>query len=180
MRKLLTHSILLARALLLPAQVLTPVDNGSSVNFTIKNFGFNVTGSFKGLKGNIQLNPSNLSLANFKVSVDASTVNTGNGSRDSHLKKEEYFDVSKYPVLLFSSTKIAASSRAGEYLMDGALTIRGVTKNVSFPFVVKTINGGYLFTGEIKLNRRDFNVGGSSLVMSDNLIIKLSVVGKLN
>ena len=75
----------------LHAQQYTPADAGSSVKFVIKNFGLNVDGSFMGLQGKITFNRDNLAASVFNVSVDAATVNTGNGKRDTHLKKEEYF-----------------------------------------------------------------------------------------
>ena len=82
---------------LLQAQSYIPSDKGSSVTFIIKNFGFSVNGSFKNLQGNIKFDPNSPETAVFMVTVDAATINTDNDSRDSHLKKEEYFDTAKYP-----------------------------------------------------------------------------------
>src|SRR5665647_1760107 len=157
------------------AQNYTPADNGSYVKFSIKNFGLNVSGGFKGLKGKASFNPANLPASSINAAVDAATVNTGNGSRDSHLKKEEYFDVAKYPLISFVSTKITNSTKAGTLFIEGKITIKGVTKTISFPFTATPNSNGYLFEGEFKLNRRDFGVGGKSLVMSDNLTVSLSV-----
>src|ERR1700760_3792630 len=79
------------------AQEFKPVDAGSSVTFEIKNFGFNSKGTFTGLEGKIIFDAKDPSKASFDVSVNAASVNTDNDSRDSHLKKETYFDVEKYP-----------------------------------------------------------------------------------
>lgn len=164
----------------LPAQILVPVDAASSVKFTIKNFGLKVDGSMKGLQGKIIFNPAVLATASFSVSVDAATINTNNGTRDNHLKKEEYFDVAKYPRLQFISTKIAATNNPAIFKMEGNITIKGITKLVSFPFSVVEKPDGKIFLGEFTINRRDFTVGGSSLVLSDNLIVSLSVFAKNN
>ncbi|MEO5996198.1 MAG: YceI family protein, partial [Chitinophagaceae bacterium] len=102
-----------------PAQIYTPKDNGSSVQFIIRNLGFNVEGTFTHLQGSIHFDTENLSAAGFTVTVDAATVKTGNNSRDSHLKKEEYFNVAKYPLILFSSEKIEKSTTAGSYVATG-------------------------------------------------------------
>lgn len=157
----------------LNAQHFTPVDEGSNVKFIIKNFGLNVTGEFKGLKGDISFDPDKLSSASFIASVDAATVNTGNGSRDRHLRKEEYLFVEKFPLIDFASTRISAIS--GKLVMEGRITIRGVTKNISFPFTAVQGTDDDHFEGEFRLNRRDFGVGGSSWVMSDELTVSLSV-----
>ncbi len=114
----------------------------------------------------------------FDVTVDATTIDTDNGSRDGHLKKTEYFDVAKYPTIHILSTKISATSNPGIYLLNANLTIKGVTKSVSFNFKVNNINNGYLFTGEFPMNRRDFKVGGNSVSLSDNLNVSLSIFAK--
>ena len=162
----------------LPAQILAPVDAASSVKFTIKNFGLKVDGSMKGLQGKITFNPAGLATASFTVSADATTINTNNGTRDTHLKKEEYFDVAQYPRLQFISTKIAATSNPTVFKIEGNITIKGITKLLSFPFRVVEKPDGYMFLGEFTINRRDFKVGGNSLVLSDNLIVNLSVFAK--
>src|SRR5258705_4526929 len=101
------------------AQSYKPVNDGSEIKFTIKNFGLNVTGTVSGLSGSIQFNPSNLSASSFNVSVDANTINTGVDMRDNHLKKEEYFNVSKYPVINFVSTSITGDQNG--YTVAGRL-----------------------------------------------------------
>ncbi|MEO7312081.1 MAG: YceI family protein [Chitinophagaceae bacterium] len=156
---------------------LIPDDAASKVHFTIKNFGLNTGGDFTGLKGSISYNKASIAATVFDVTVDASTVNTDNKSRDGHLRKEEYFDVAKYPELHFKSTKVIAGL-GGFNTVQGMITIKGVSKAVSFPFKVIQQNGGYLFQGLLELNRRDFGVGGNSAVLSDNLKITLSVFAK--
>jgi polyisoprenoid-binding protein YceI len=158
------------------AQQYAPVDAGSSVKFVIRNFGLNVDGSFKGLQGKIIFNPGDPASSGFAVTVDAGTVNTGNGSRDGHLKKDEYFDVVKYPKVNFTSTKITGTGKAGQYIMEGNFTIKGISKAVSFPFAVSPAGNGNLFTGQFKINRRDFKVGGKSWVLSDDVTVTLNVL----
>lgn len=162
------------------AQNLTPVDEGSTVKFSIKNFGFSTVGSFTGLKGNIRFDVANMGNTNFNVSINATSINTDNQARDKHLRKEEYFDVDRYPLISFVSSTISANAKPGLFLMYGKLTIKGVTKEISFPFTVTEQNNGYLFSGAFKINRRDFKVGGSSLVLADNLEVSLSVFAKKN
>lgn len=167
--------ILFCGANIVIAQVYIPTDNGSSIMFIIKNLGFNVDGSFKNLQGNINFDPGNLKSSVFKVTVDAATVNTGNKSRDSHLKKEEYFNVTEYPTISFLSDKIEKDAGPGMYMVNGKFTVKGKSKIISIPFTAAPQNDGYLFTGKITLNRRDFDVGGNSLVLSDNLTLKINV-----
>ncbi len=155
-------------------QQYAPIDDGSSVKFTLKNFGFNTGGSFSGLKGNIVFDPANVSAAKFDVTIDAASINTENESRDGHLKKEDYFDVANYPHIHFVSSTITAD-KSGSYTVSGSLTIKKTTKEISFPFTATIAGDGIIFKGEFKINRRDFGVGGSS-TLSDNVNLSLSVV----
>lgn len=160
------------------AQHYIPSQEGSEVKFKIKNFGFIVGGFFTGLQGTIHFDPKNLSANTFDVSVQSSTVNTGIGSRDKHLKKEDYFNVNEFPRISIKSTKVAAANKEGWLYFFGTLTMKGVTKEISFPFQANEKDGGYIFTGEFKINRRDYGVGGNSISLADNLIVYLSVFAK--
>jgi polyisoprenoid-binding protein YceI len=155
------------------SQQYKPVDNNSDIVFTIKNFGINTAGSLKGLKGAIKFNPSDLASSSFTVSVDVNTIYTGVDSRDDHLKREEYFDVEKYPLITFSSANIKKDENG--YAVTGNLTMKGISKTVSFPFTVQNQNNGILLSGNFSINRKDFNVGGSSAVLGNNVNISLKV-----
>ncbi|RFM26632.1 YceI family protein [Deminuibacter soli] len=155
------------------AQALKPADEKEAIDFTIKNFAINTHGSLGGLKGSIVWAPASLSTASFNITVDVNTINTGVEARDNHLRKEEYFDVAKFPVISFTSVEITAADNA--YKVSGNLTVKGVTKVISFPFTAKQEGAGYLFEGNFTINRRDFGIGGSSLVLSDDVKIALKV-----
>lgn len=156
-------------------QSLKPVDEGSSIKFTIKNFGINTPGSFNGLTGTIQYNPDSPASSEFDISVKAETINTDISARDNHLKKDEYFDIEKFPMLHFKSTKITMTNSPDHLYMFGLLTIKGISREVKFPFTVKAANGGYVFQGKFTLNRRDFNLGGKSISLSDEVNVDLTV-----
>jgi polyisoprenoid-binding protein YceI len=160
-----------------PAQSFKPVADQSSVKFTIKNFGFNVTGTLSGLNGDVQFDPADLSHASFDVTVDVSTINTGIDMRDNHLRSEDYFDVKNYPQIHFISTRVVNSKKAGTFIVYGNLTIKETTKEITIPFTAQPQTDGYLFTGEFKMNRRDFSIGGSGTISND-LKVKLEVVTK--
>jgi len=178
MKKILTTFIFSSLTVLVFAQTLKPVDPDSKVKFVIKNFGINTGGTFKGLDGTINFDPANPAEATFDVSVDAKTVDTDVESRDNHLRKVEYFNVEKFPTLNFKSSKVTKTNSAEFLYMFGNITIKGVTKEIKFPFKATQKDDGYLFEGNFKLNRRDFGVGGNSLSLSDELTVNLSVFAK--
>jgi len=173
MKSLLSFTFLLVSLLVTKAQQYKPVDEKSDVKFVIKNFGLNTSGSLNGLKGTISFDPSNPGASSFNVTIDANTINTGSDARDSHLKKEEYFDVGKYPAINFISTTITKDQNG--YAVTGNLTIKGVTKSITFPFTVENQENGIQLNGEFNINRLDFGVGGNSAVLSDNVNVSLKV-----
>ena len=162
------------------AQNYTPADAGSKVHFVIKNFGINTGGDFTGLKGEITFLPENLSESKFSVTVSTTTIDTDNSMRDKSLVSDEYFDAAKFPVLQLVSTKIAKTNKTadGFYYFTGNLTIKGITKTISFPFQAKKVNGDYLFTGNFEIDRTEYGVGEKNIVLSNKVLVSLSVTAK--
>lgn len=160
------------------SQQYKPVDEKSEVKFTIKNFSLNTSGSLNGLKGTINFDPADFSNSSFNVSVDVSTINTGIDARDNHLKKEDYFDVERYPVISFISTNITGSQN--DYNVTGKLTIKGTAKTISFPFTIQNQDNGIILSGEFSINRKDFNIGGGSAVLGNNVNVSLKVFATKN
>ncbi len=177
MKRFLFSVAILLTATFAFAQTYSPVENGSTIQFKVKNFGFTVDGSFKGLKGTIEFDPAKPAEAKFDVSIDANTIFTDNGMRDDHLREESYFDVKNHPHISIVSTKVAQSGKAGNFVFSGILEIKAVKKEISFPFSATPSEGGFVFKGEFKINRKDFNIGGSSTI-SDNVNVILNVVAK--
>ncbi|MFM7429040.1 MAG: YceI family protein [Flammeovirgaceae bacterium] len=157
------------------AQDYLPVDGSSRVRFKIKNFGATVEGSLSQLQGTIRFNADNLSAALFDVTVEASTINTGIKMRDNHLRKPDYFNTSAFKKIRFVSTAVTAANKPYEAIVKGNLTIKEITKQVSIPFKYEVIGETVHFTGEFKINRKEYGVGGSSITMADELNLVLDV-----
>ncbi len=149
--------------------------DNSKVSFTLKSFGFNtVNGSFSGMKGAINFQPDDLSSANFKVCIDANTINTGINKRDDHLKKEDFFDVANYPEICFVATQIEKTNEG--YKTTGTLTMRGVEKTIEIPFTFKNNQ----LIGNFKVKRLDYKVGEGTGGLTVGKEIKIKIVCVLN
>lgn len=157
---------------------LKPLDAGSKIHFVIKNFAVNTGGDFSGIKGIIRFDAAKIVNSSFDVSVDVATIDTDSEMRDHHLKNDDYFDAEKYPTIKISSTKIMTTNKPDTYMFTGNLTIKGVAKLIKFPFTVSAQNGGYLFAGNFEIDRNDFDLGGKSMSMGDEVKISLSVFAK--
>jgi polyisoprenoid-binding protein YceI len=141
-----------------------------SVEFSIKNAGLSVEGKFTQLQANISFNPENPEKSTIEATVNSESINTGINLRDKHLKKEEYFDVVKFPKINLKLKSLTGNLKSG---FEGKfqLTMKGVTKEISIP--VKFESNGKL-SGIFSIDRGDFKVGGNSWTMGDNVKIQLT------
>ncbi|MFT6827782.1 MAG: polyisoprenoid-binding protein YceI [Roseivirga sp.] len=143
---------------------------GLTVSFTIRNAGFNVEGKFTEAKINYRFDAQNIKDTFFNADIKVASLDTGIGARDKHLLKDKYFDVDNFPSMTFRSTRVV--KEANQYFILGRLTIKGTSKDLKVPFSI--INN--LFEVEFDLNRRDYDVGDNSFILSDEVIIKLKLV----
>jgi polyisoprenoid-binding protein YceI len=102
----------------------------SNAQFTIRHLMISkVRGDFKIAKGTVVYDPENLAGSSIQAELDATTLNTRDESRDTHVKSADFFNVEKFPSILFESSKVE-SAGDGELKVTGGLTILGVTKEV--------------------------------------------------
>jgi polyisoprenoid-binding protein YceI len=140
----------------------------ATVTFDIKNLGVHVQGTLGGLKGEANFNPASLATSSVEASVEVSTISTGSEKRDEHLKTDDFFDAAKYPKITLKSISFKHKN-GSNYVGEFNLTIKDKTKQVEIPF---TYNDG-AFKGQLKINRRDYGVGGNSLIMSDDVVVTI-------
>ena len=102
----------------------------SEVTFTVRHMMISkVRGTF-GVKSATIVAPENPLEARVEASVDVSSVDTKDEGRDNHLRSADFFDVENHPTMDFRSTGVRIQD--GDFLVDGELTIRGVTKPATF------------------------------------------------
>lgn len=90
-----------------------------------------VSGRFDSFEGSVTLDLKSGSIQKISGAVKADSINTGNEKRDKHLRSEDFFHVSKFPELNFSSDRLSLKQGSSKKI-DGKLTLRGVTKTLPF------------------------------------------------
>mgnify|MGYP003340283477 CR=1 FL=1 len=121
-----------------------------------------VQGRFKDLQGTLNFDDKDVTRSSVEFSAKIASIDTGVEARNAHLRTADFFDAAKYPEMTFKSTKVEKKGK--DYRMTGDLTIKGVTKQVTFPFTitgaVKDPWGGTRFgvAANTVINRRDFNI----------------------
>lgn len=146
----------------------------SSIAFQIKNLGFMTHGTFGGLQADIRFDPAKPDASSIDATIDVNTVNTGSDMRDNHLKEDGFFDVAKYPKITLKSVSLKHKS-GNNYDGQFNLTIKDKTKVVDMPFTYTEAGNAAEFKGVLKIKRTDFGVGGSSMVMSNDVEVDIDV-----
>jgi len=160
-RNLLVASVL--GASLLSATPHTLDNSHSSVEFKVKHLMIsNVKGDFKNFSGVIDFDYKTTTFNKFEGVVETASVDTGIVKRDNHLRSGDFFLSEKYPTMVFKMKKYISDGDEGQ--MQGDITIRGVTKPMTFDVedigTVKDFNGNNRvgFTLKGKINRTDFGL----------------------
>jgi polyisoprenoid-binding protein YceI len=98
----------------------------SAVIFSIRHGGVsNVHGRFGGVKGTLVYNEADVTKSTITVTIDTTTVDTGEPARDTHLKTDAFFDVAKFPTATFTSSGVVKNG--SRLTVNGNLTLHGVT-----------------------------------------------------
>ncbi|HEY2646149.1 MAG TPA: YceI family protein [Candidatus Acidoferrales bacterium] len=162
----------------------------SAAHFSVRHLMIsNVRGEFTKLTGSATINPSDITKSSVEVTIDAASVNTREPQRDEHLRSADFFDVANHPTLSFRSRRI--ESLGDENLkMTGDLTIRGVTREVTFDVEGPTpsvkdpwgnIRAG--ITASAKIDRKDFGVAFNALTETGAMVVgnevKISIEAEL-
>jgi polyisoprenoid-binding protein YceI len=158
----------------------------STVSFTVTYLTISeVEGTFKAYSGTLQSSTNDFADAAIEFSIDVNSINTDNGMRDKHLKSDDFFSAEKYPRMTFKSTawkKIEGKN----YLLEGELTIRDVTKPVTFNVVYGgtqkdgrgTMKAGFKATTII--NRFDYNLKWDAVTEAGGVTVGKDVTITLN
>lgn len=150
----------------------------TQMSFKIKGPFGNVNGTVKNLTGSINFDETHLASSKIDVTADATTIKTGNGMRDGHLKKEEWFNVAKFPTIHFVSQSFSKTSYG--FVVTGTLTMKEVSKPLTFPFTFEQKNKSGTFKGSFVINRLDFGVGEKSFTTGNDVTVNLEVQTEMN
>jgi polyisoprenoid-binding protein YceI len=163
----------------------------SEVSFTARHFGVSkVKGRFDKFEGSFVTGEDPL-VSSVTATIDATSINTNQEQRDAHIRSADFFHAEEHPTLTFTSTGI--KDDGDDYLLEGDLTIRGVTKPVALKLEVNGFGpdayggtrAGFTATGDI--NRNDFGVSFNGpipgvpggVIVSDKIGITLEIEGIL-
>ena len=116
------------------------------------------------------------------MTVDITSIDTGDSERDSLLLSAEMFDAQQWPQARFVTTTFEKIS-ADQYSANAKLTIRDTSQKIIFPFKVRFSQQGNKkmlhLTSELRINRLDFGVGQGewqeTLWVADKVTVKVNL-----
>ena len=184
------------KKLIIPIAALLTITTTAQTNWKLdashSKLGFAIThmmvseteGKFKIFEGSVN-SKSDMDFTDAKIDfvADVASINTEDEKRDGHLKSPDFFDVEKYPKITFKSTSMKPSGKGStSYVLEGDLTMHGVTKKVKFTAIgasktVKdpygNIKNGFKVTGVI--SRKDFGLVWNSVLEAGGVAVSEEV-----
>ncbi|MEU0280881.1 MULTISPECIES: YceI family protein [unclassified Streptomyces] len=147
-----------------------------------------VRGQLKNVHGLLEVDPDEPEKARVEATIDATQVYTGQPERDAHLRSADFFDVEHHPTWTFAGSSVRQVS-ATEFEITGDLTVRGVTRSVTFDVsylgqwdtpwweagrdLGPRRRAGFLAT--TRVNRHDFNVSWNDVVDRGGVVVSAMV-----
>lgn len=139
-----------------------------------------VRGSFNEFEGTGYFDAEDPTKSHLALTIKAASIDTRNADRDAHLKSNDFFFMDEYPEITFTSTKVE-SAGAETFRVSGDLTIKGVTKPVTFdleytgqatdPFGNARIG----FEGSLTVNRKDWGINWNAALEAGGVLVSENV-----
>ena len=163
----------------------------SEIGFVVRHFGLNkVRGRFNSFEGTI-VTAAKLTDSRVEAQIAASSIDTGNAQRDTHLQSDDFLHANSHPTINFASTSIVPAPDDTAHLILGDLTINGVTRAVKLradiegfgpdPMSAGGTGARAGFSARTEISRRAFDITfdgtipGGQLVVGDKIEIVLDI-----
>ncbi|HET7452096.1 MAG TPA: YceI family protein [Thermoanaerobaculia bacterium] len=182
MKRILVLALIAVAATAAGAPASFAIDpDHSAAHFTVRHLAIsNVRGEFGHVRGTIVFDDADPASTRIDATIDAASVNTRVAARDEDLRGASFFDVAKYPEILFRSTSVRAAGD-NRYSVTGDLTLHGVTRSVTLDVEAtppaKDSRGNERRGAEATttLSRKEFGVSGSPGMVGDEVKVTIDI-----
>ncbi|PKN56677.1 MAG: polyisoprenoid-binding protein [Deltaproteobacteria bacterium HGW-Deltaproteobacteria-14] len=192
----MTHTVrtlaLLTLALALPTLAANSasaasyaIDNvHTSVLFKVSHFGIApFYGRFNSVAGTFEFDAAAADRSKLSLQIDVASIFTADRKRDDHLKSPDFFNAKQFPTITLESARVKAGTARDTYVVEANLTVRGVTKAITFT-MTKTGEGSdpmgnarIGFEGSFTINRLDYGVSYAPEGLGKDVTIIFAVEG---
>ena len=135
----------------------------TAVEFDVKTFWglTTVHGRFDGFDGSYETGPDGTTI---ELTIDADSLDTGNKTRDRHLRSSSFFHVAEHPRLRFTSTRVH-EVRDGVLHVGGRLEAAGKSVWLEFPAVVRSVGDGLEIEATTTVEQQELGMSDGTLGM---------------
>lgn len=143
-----------------------------------------VRGHFSTFDATLQVPEGSIVPESIEATIDVESIDTRNADRDAHLRSADFFDAAAFPAIAFRSTEIERTSDA-DFTVRGALTIHGVTKDVSFEAHAERLgkdpwgNERLGYEGSLRVNREDFGLTWNQVLETGSVMVSKEIAIEL-
>lgn len=142
------------------AAPLAGVPATSEIGFSVSQMGVAVSGKFTRFDARIDLDALRPEASSAEVSVDVTSLTTGDGEADATATDRPWLDAKSHPKASFKSSSVRALG-PGRFEATGLLTLRGKPRAITIPFSsAAQADGNTVASGSFSLRRSDFGIGG--------------------
>jgi polyisoprenoid-binding protein YceI len=139
-------------------------------------------GGFNTFKGAVDVVDGAPEKSRVTVDIDSDSITTDTEKLTGHLKSPDFFDTKAHPKATFVSTEVKKGGEKGaSHTVTGNLTIKGITKSVTFPATINVAGDNASVDAEFAINRRDFSLNYAGMpndLIRDDVLIKLAIKAK--
>ncbi len=150
----------------------------SSVSAVFRQMNVPVEAKFKKFAAAIDYDAAKPELAKASVEIDTASLDVGDAEMNKEVAKKDWFNSAQYPKATFVSSSIKPAA-GGKLTVNGKLSIKGKSTDVSFPLTVKTEAGKQVFEGALPIKRLTYNIGEGdwkdTSMVADEVVIKFRV-----
>lgn len=134
------------------------VPEKSEITFVSKQMGVPEKGRFKKFDARIVLDPAKPEAGKANIDVELSSIEAGSSDADTEVKSKGWLNVAAFPKATFVSTSVRPLGN-GRYEAKGSLTIKGISRDTTIPFVLRNEGAGAWLEGGFMLKRLLFKIG---------------------
>jgi len=140
------------------AEMTTVEADKSALTFVVREMGVAVDGRFRRFVAQVRFDPARPAKAQAAIDLDLASIDTGSDEANEEVAGKAWFDTRQFPQAHFVSTGMRALG-GNRYEVNGTISIKGRTREVSAPFTFTPGAAQSAFDGEFVLRRADFGIG---------------------
>ena len=160
----------------------------AKIGFSVSHFGISETeGKFTKFDGTVLSDKPDFSDAKISFTIDVSSINTEDSKRDEHLRSADFFDVAKYPSIVFMGKSFKSAGK-NKYKLTGTITMHGVSRDITLDVLYRgtvprdpfgNTKAGFKISGVV--DRTQFGLtwngklAGGELLVGDNVNLDIDI-----